>query len=239
MKTNLTTKKHAFSDRLRQAGILLTFPLFLFGAASCSSDTREGDQEVAEDVNTELEGAEWEAREGQNEWEENNNENVAYNYEERFQEYDTDRDQRLSYDEFEAIEEDNSDRLREWDTNQDEQFSERELNEGLFHNWDRDKNGTLGREEYQAYNTAWGERYGDNFTTWDRNKDDRLDQGEFDAGVTEAGTYDAWDVNSDGVISREELRRGPFESRDADRDSYLTSEEYQDMDYNIWGLGDL
>jgi hypothetical protein len=239
MKTISLNKKQNFTRKFRQAGILLTLPLFLFGAASCSTDTREGDQEVAEEVNTELESTEWEAREGQNEWGDKNNENVANIPESGFEALDTDRDQRLTYEEFEAATRGDEDSFNSWDLDNDQQFSERELNEGLFRNWDKNRDKMLDEEEYQAYNTAWGERYGNNFTAWDRNRDKQLDQDEFNAGATEAGIYDAWDTNSDGVISRDELRRGSFDARDTDRDSYLTNEEFHEMEYNIWGLNDL
>jgi Ca2+-binding EF-hand superfamily protein len=239
MKTISMNKKQNFTSKFRQAGILLSFPIFLFGAISCSPDTREGDQETAEEVNTELESTEWEAREGQSEWNDKNNENVVNTPESGFEELDTDRDQRLTYEEFEAATREKEDQFNSWDLDNDQQFSERELNEGLFRNWDKNRDGMLDGEEYRAYNTAWGERYGDNFTAWDRNRDSQLDQDEFNAGATEAGIYDAWDTDGDGVISRDELRRGSFDTRDADRDSYLTNEEFQEIEYNLWGFNDL
>ena len=237
MKTIIRNNKRYIS-KARQAGLLLSLCLFTFGAASCSRDTREEDQEVAEEVNTGLETSEWEAREGQSEWGDKNIENVTNTPRSQFNELDADRDQRMTYEEFGAATGE-VEYLNNWDTDNDQQFSERELNEGLFNNWDRNKDSALDGAEYQAYNSAWGERQGDNFSTWDANQDKRLDLEEFDTGQKEAGTFDAWDANGDGYISREELRRGTYDARDLDRDGYLTNEEYEDMDYNIWGLNNL
>lgn len=235
----MTNKKY-ITNKGKQAGFLLTLVLFVFGAASCSPDTQEGDEKTAEEVNTKLESTEWEAREGQSEWGDKNNENVSNTPGSQFDAVDTDRDQRLTYEEFEAAtREEEENYFNNWDTDNDERYSERELNEALFNNWDRNNDGTLDGAEYQAYNRAWGERYGDNFSTWDTNNDERLDAEEFDAGQQEAGTYDAWDTDGDGYISNEELRRGTYEMRDTDRDGYVTNEEYEEMEYNIWGLNDL
>lgn len=224
----------------KQAGFLLTLGLFVFGAASCSPDTREGDERAAEEVNTELESTEWEAREGQSEWGDKNHENVSNIPAAQFDAVDTDRDQRLTYEEFEAATRDEEENyFNNWDVDDDDQFSERELNEGLFNNWDTNNDEVLDGAEYQAYNTAWGEPQGDNFSTWDANEDNQLDLDEFDRGQTEAGTYDALDVDDDGYISRQEFRRGTYEARDVNRDGYLTDDEYEGMEYNIWGLNDM
>lgn len=240
MKITSITYKEYISNKGRQAGFLLTLVLFVFGAISCSPDTREGDEEAAEEVNTELESTEWEAREGQSEWGDKNHEMVSSTPGAQFDAVDTDRDQRLTYEEFEAAtREQEENYFNNWDTDDDDRFSERELNEGLFNNWDRNDDGVLDGAEYQAYNTAWGERQGDNFSTWDANQDNQLDLDEFDRGQTEAGTYDAWDADEDGYFTRDELRRGTYGLRDTDRDGYLTTEEYEEMEYNIWGLNDL
>lgn len=237
MKTTFMNKKKYISTKGKQAMSVLALFFFLFGSVSCSPDTREGDQEAAEEVNTELESTEWEAREGQSEWEDKNNENVSYTPGEQFEELDADRDQRMTYQEFEAeTEEENY--FNRWDADNDRSFSERELNEGLFNNWDKNQDNFLDGSEYQAYNSAWRDRYGDNFSTWDSNQDEQLDIDEFDAGVRETGTYGAWDTNNDGVISREEFRRARFDTRDADQDGSLSSEEYEELEYNIWGLGE-
>lgn len=230
-KTQRTITKHL--------SILFTLFFFLLGAGSCSNGERqEGDEETAEEINTRLESTEWEAREGQSEWDDKNIETVTNTPEEQFTELDRDTDQRLTYEEFMA-EVEYSDFLRGWDTNNDNRVTELELTDGLFTNWDRDEDNFIDGSEYQAFNSVWRDRHGDNFTTWDTDDDDRLNREEFRTGLSETGAIREWDTDKDNEYSEEELRRATFESRDVDRDTYLTEEEYTDMEYNIWGLNDL
>lgn len=219
--------------------ILFALFFFLFGAVSCSNDERQGGgEDKAEEINTRLESTEWEAREGQSEWEDKNLETVTNTPEVQFTELDRDTDQRLTYQEFMA-EVEYSDFLRGWDTNNDNVVTELELADGIFINWDRNEDNFIDGAEYQAFNSAWRDRYGDNFTTWDADDDDRLDREEFTAGLRETGVLQEWDTDDDDIYTEEELRRATFESMDVDRDTYLTEEEYTDMEYNIWGLNEL
>lgn len=220
-------------------GVLFAFFFLLFGTSACSNGERqEGGEDTAEEINTRLESTEWDAREGQSEWDDKNIENVTNVPEEQFTELDRDTDQRLTYEEF-RNEVEYRNIHRGWDTNKDNRVTERELTGGLFTNWDRSKDNFIDDSEYQAFNSAWRDRHGNNFTTWDTNDDDRLDREEFAAGLSETGITRDWDTDNDNEYSEEELRRATFESRDADRDTYLTEEEYTNMEYNIWGLNDL
>lgn len=137
------------------SGIVLMFFLFFIGAASCSPDSREEDQDVAEDVNTELESTDWPAREGQSEWEDKNNAPVAYTAEEQFAEFDADADNRISYEEFTAAIE-REDYSRGWES---DYIRALEHNDDPFNEYDTDHDNFLDDMEFKDLITSFGEDY--------------------------------------------------------------------------------
>ncbi len=137
----------------KQAGTALFLSLLFLGAVSCSPDSREEDQDVAEDINTELETSDWPAREGQSEWEEKNNDPVAFTSDELFSNFDEDADQRISYEEFTAAVE-RDDYSVGWES---KNFKELERNEGPFTDYDKNEDGFLDGTEFKDLVTSLGE----------------------------------------------------------------------------------
>lgn len=51
----------------------------------------------------------------------------------------------------------------------------------------------------------------------------------FGRSFADAGLFDAYDADGDGVLTRDELSRGVFASCDRDRDDYLSTEETETL----------
>lgn len=76
-------------------------------------------------------------------------------------------------------------------------------------------------------------------TTFDMDEEGRVSVESFTAGFDEMGTYDAWDADGDGMLSRDEFNQGVFTRYDADEDAYWNSDEVSAMhNDSIWDLGD-
>lgn len=59
----------------------------------------------------------------------------------------------------------------------------------------------------------------------DRDPDGRASYESFNRAFDEAGLFDAWDADRDGMLTREEVNRGVFVLYDSDADDFLTGDE--------------
>ena len=78
----------------------------------------------------------------------------------------------------------------------------------------------------------WGSVYseGDTWNSWDGNRDGYIDNTEWDEGFGDSpnrGVYNNYDLDGDNRLDENEFRSGLFDTWDADRDGYLSEEEYR------------
>lgn len=92
--------------------------------------------------------------------------------------------------------------------------------------WDANSDGRFERAEYTAYGPA-------NFNTYDTNRDNRIDQTEFNTGWTNTGWRDGegafgvFDTNRDTYLDNDEFfSDSSYTSLDADNDGALSSDEW-------------
>lgn len=64
------------------------------------------------------------------------------------------------------------------------------------------------------------------YTDWDSDGNLELTETEFETGLAETGTFDAWDRDDDAGLSEGEFATGVFSSWDTDNDLQITEEEY-------------
>lgn len=64
------------------------------------------------------------------------------------------------------------------------------------------------------------------YTDWDDDGNLELTESEVSAGVSEAGTFDAWDRDEEAGLNEGEFATGMFSSWDTDNDLQITEEEY-------------
>lgn len=98
------------------------------------------------------------------------------------------------------------------DTNKDGKISREEFEagrpDGKFADFDKDGDGALSKEEYQAMFMARAQKMADRtFDRLDANKDGKIDASERQAH--QDAMFKRLDKNGDGVITADELRAGP------------------------------
>ncbi|WP_152425069.1 EF-hand domain-containing protein [Nafulsella turpanensis] len=89
----------------------------------------------------------------------------------------------------------------------------------------------LAEDEAFAEDEALAE--GD-FNEWDTNDDELWDDNEFETVANDAGLYEGWDEDADGLYSEDEVDAGLFEVYDENDDGFLDEEEYSAWN-TAWG----
>ncbi|GAA0188263.1 hypothetical protein GCM10009122_46080 [Fulvivirga kasyanovii] len=86
------------------------------------------------------------------------------------------------------------------------------------------------------------------YSTWDNNGDNKVDNNEFSSTLNDNGYYDDWDTNSDQRIDENEWNNGAvtyydgydyeedgtFNDWDTNDDSYLDEDEYFEGTFELW-----
>ena len=72
------------------------------------------------------------------------------------------------------------------------------------------------------------------FNEWDTNQDQMWDDNEFETVANDAGFYNDWDADANGVFSEEEVDEGIFSTYDENGDGFLDDEEYSAWN-TAWG----
>ncbi len=140
-----------------------------------------------------------------------------------FDEWDTNRDGQLSFDEFTEGFTDTYDR---WDEDRDDNVVVDELATGLFSDWDRDNSTTLSQDEFNdRFFSGPMEQFAD-FSLWDANEDDAIDEDEFLSGWRFSGLFDTWNQDDQEGLTIDELGRGLFDAWDGDGDGALGDNEF-------------
>lgn len=66
------------------------------------------------------------------------------------------------------------------------------------------------------------------FGDWDADKDKRLTQEEFNAGLGDAGIFGDWDANDDSLLDENEFDEGVYGSYDANDDGFIDDNEWEE-----------
>ena len=129
-----------------------------------------------------------------------------------------------------------------------------------FVDLDRDRKGTLSREEFNGFAgrvySGWNanrdqrldrnEFYGGMHGVWDADRDNRINEAEYNQGWGTWGRgldrkeFGSFDRNRDGFLDREEFAggwgtNGLFERWDADRKGWLAENEFGNGLFGLWG----
>lgn len=153
-----------------------------------------------------------------------------------YTEWDSNQDGALSQSEFKAgLSERNV--FSNWDRNQDAELDEAELSDGVFAGFDNDATGTIDDNEMTDYSAGmgddglWGgEEYGADFEAWDIDGDGIVAREEFGNGfVNRRGELAAWDADESGELSKTELIDGLFRQYDDDGNQLIEEPELGDV----------
>jgi Ca2+-binding EF-hand superfamily protein len=135
--------------------------------------------------------------------------------------WDADRDDVVSRGELRAALADDP-RVLASDRDEDQELAPSELLGLAFADWDVDHDGVVTSEEWSRGRRAWlGSAVRDPFDRWDRDRSGRLDRGEVERGLREAGLPRAYDTDHDGSVSLDELATTLVAVSDVDRDADL------------------
>ena len=157
----------------------------------------------------------------------------------------------------------------EWDADADGLLSEEEFGGGLYSRYDRDRTEVFEETEYGAFERDFGEEgiwganrlgmaeedelaegtvlgaedeglEGEGFAeleAWDVDGDGVLLRNEFEDGFREWGTFGEFDVDRDGGITEDELTEGIFTRYDEDGTGFIEEPELTDIGDDIGDEG--
>lgn len=64
------------------------------------------------------------------------------------------------------------------------------------------------------------------FSEWDANQDEVIDEAEYKGGVENDEIFETWDINDDGILNEDEFGNAFFDMFDMDNDDSLTVAEF-------------
>lgn len=91
--------------------------------------------------------------------------------------------------------------------------------------------GYEGMEDNQEVNNLAVE---DEWNEWDANDDNQWDENEFETVANEAGLYEGWDADNNGMYEENEVYEGVFNSYDENGDNMLGEDEFNTWN-TAWG----
>lgn len=120
----------------------------------------------------------------------------------------------------------------QWDTDANQSLSGAEFGVAMFDRFDRNDDGALDQTEWNAgVNAMFVAEAGDlQFSNWDDNGDNLINEAEFTQEFESAGLFDTFrtsgqlDLSQDG-ISADDLSNTIFDRLDANRDGNLGADE--------------
>ncbi|MFW5775558.1 MAG: hypothetical protein ACOCW2_04635 [Chitinivibrionales bacterium] len=112
-----------------------------------------------------------------------------------------------------------------WDSNNDSRISASEFATRAVSIWDDDRDGTIGRFEWEQYSSTWFDN-GYDFASWDTDQSLRLTQTEFETGLIKSGFFIKWDQNRDNMLTQNEFCSFAWSVADEDQDEQVTRDEW-------------
>lgn len=121
-------------------------------------------------------------------------------------------------------------RTYSYDSNKDGFIEPDEFTTYIYTRSDTNGDGYLGDEEWKMTTSQLYRPYKDinynTYTYWDRDKDNRLDHNEMKTLIQKTDLYSKWDTDTDGKISNAEFEKGTFDAYDDNRDGLLSRTEW-------------
>ncbi len=116
-------------------------------------------------------------------------------------------------------------RYGEWDANRDNYLDENEYSGGFYRTWDTNRDNKVDQNEWNTASKDFGME-NQTWDKWDANRDGSLDENEYRTGFNQSGWYSEWDGDGDKRLSQQEYSTGLFGRWDRNRDSMLDENEY-------------
>lgn len=140
-------------------------------------------------------------------------------------EWDTDNDNRLARNEFDARFDGVYDR---WDIDRSGSLSRDELADTWRDLWDNNNDDIIDEEEWKVSTDNWKIEGVDfkNWREWDIDNDGRADANEFRQGF--ASVYNFFDTDRNNDITRDELRQKWFDVFDGNDDDIIDANEWRE-----------
>jgi Ca2+-binding EF-hand superfamily protein len=124
-------------------------------------------------------------------------------------------------------------RTYSYDSNKDGYIQPEEFTNYVYTKSDTNGDGYMGDEEWKLSTSQLYRPYKDinynNYTYWDQDKDNRLDNNEVKTLVEKTGLYSKWDKNKDSKVSNAEFEVGTFNSYDDNNDGVLSLDEWKSV----------
>ncbi len=121
-------------------------------------------------------------------------------------------------------------RTYSYDSNKDGYIQSEEFTDYIYTKSDTNGDGYMGDEEWKLSTSQFYRPYKDinynNYTYWDQDKDNRLDNNEVKTLIEKTGLYSKWDKNKDGKVSNAEFETGTFNSYDDNNDGAINLQEW-------------
>lgn len=105
----------------------------------------------------------------------------------------------------------------------------------MFTLLDKDWNQEISKAEWQRFVDDFRVENKD-WTSWDKDKNDSLNDSEFNAAMEALMLYEEWNSDSDASISESELAAGFFYRWDHDKNGVLSRNEYEERYFYYYRL---
>lgn len=113
----------------------------------------------------------------------------------------------------------------EWDTNDDNVLDQNEYNAGFYDTWDVNDDNRLDETEWATASNDFGLE-NQTWSDWDTTGDGILDENEFGTGFANNNWFGGWDADRNSMLEEREYTDGLFGQWDRNRDSMLDANEY-------------
>lgn len=121
-----------------------------------------------------------------------------------------------------------------WDQDSDGLISENEFNGGVYNSYDLDDSDSLDEAEYDTVDAGapgyWNtDATVESYQAWDVDGDGVVLSNEFSDGFSEVGLLGEWDVDQDGALNEEEFTTGVYDRYDEDNTGIIEEPELTDI----------
>ncbi len=120
-----------------------------------------------------------------------------------------------------------------YDTNGDGYIEPGEFTTYVYTRADTDRDGFLNDEEWKMNTSQLYRPYKgtdtNTYTYWDQDKNGKLDSNEMKTLVEKTDLYSKWDENRDGKVDTNEFAKGTFNAYDDNSDGVLSMTEWKSV----------
>lgn len=120
-----------------------------------------------------------------------------------------------------------------WDADSDGFLRENEFAVRLFDAWDLDNDNMLETREWDRSTEAWGVSGFGGLADWDTDRDTFVSDEEWRAGFSDNGLFDRFDADRNDFLTGDEFTDLAFDVFDANNDAIVDDTEW-DTHYDAW-----